>query len=86
MDALLNSDLPPEERTPFRLWSEGQSIVGAGSETTANTLACIHFYLLNDTDVLAKLQAELRDALPDKNAPVTLNVVEKLPYLVCLIV
>lgn len=86
MGALLNSDLPPEERTAFRLWSEGQSIVGAGSETTANTLGVIQFYLLSNKDVLEKLQAELRDTFPDKNAPITLNVVEKLPYLVCLIV
>jgi hypothetical protein len=80
--ALLNSDLPPEDKTQYRMWQEGLSVVGAGSETTANVLTNVHFYLLNNPDILARLQKELEEALPDRNAPVMLNAVEKLPYLV----
>ena len=56
--------------------------MGAGSETTANVLAVAHFHLLDNPSMLARLQKELRQALPDKNVPVELNVVDKLPYLV----
>ncbi|CZR52602.1 related to cytochrome P450 CYP3/CYP5/CYP6/CYP9 subfamilies [Phialocephala subalpina] len=85
MHALLQSDLPPEERTAKRLWSEGLSVVGAGSETSANTLAVMHFHLLDNPNMLTKLRAELKEALPDGNAPIKLNVVERLPYLTAVI-
>jgi cytochrome P450 len=64
------------------MWQEGLSVVGAGSETTANVLAVVHFHLLDNPDILARLQKELREALPDRNAAVALNAVVKLPYLV----
>lgn len=35
--AMLDSDLPPEEKSAARLIDEGQPVVGAGSDTTANT-------------------------------------------------
>ncbi|KUJ13489.1 cytochrome P450 [Mollisia scopiformis] len=85
MHAFLKSDLPPEEKTALRIWSEGMSVVGAGSETSANTLATMHFHLLNSPDVLARLQTELKDAFPDKNATIMLSQAEKLPYLTAVI-
>ena len=44
---LLQSGLPPAEKSHARLWQEGQSILGAGTETTANTLNVITLNLLN---------------------------------------
>lgn len=79
---LLESNLPPEEKTHARLWQELQVIIGAGADTTANTLAVVHFHILNSPEVRKKLRAELEAALPDKSAPAKLNEVEKLPYLV----
>lgn len=79
---LIESDLPEEEKRFERVWQEGQIVIGAGADTTANTLAVTHFYLLDNPEVRRKLVAELAEALPDKYAPVTLSVVEKLPYLV----
>lgn len=32
---ILESNLPPEEKKLDRLWQEGQTIIGAGTETTA---------------------------------------------------
>ena len=78
--AFLNSDLPPGDQSQYRMWQEGLSVVGAGSETGTNVLVVIHFHLLANPHLLARLQAELKDALPDKDAPVQLVVVEKLPY------
>jgi len=37
---------------------------------------------LDNPDILKKLQAELREALPNKYDPVELRVAEQLPYLV----
>ena len=82
---LLESDLPPAEKTHARLWQEGQIVIGAGADTTANTLAVTHFYILNNSKIRRKLEKELREALPHKDAPVELSVVEKLPYLVSLL-
>jgi hypothetical protein len=56
--------------------------LGAGAETIANALAVTHFHLQDNTDASVKLQAELREALPDLNAPLEFIVVEKLGYLV----
>lgn len=76
---VLDSDLPPEEKSAARLLDEGQSVVGAGSETTANTLTIIMFYLLRDKKLLQKLRAELASAPTE--SPM-LPSLEKLPYLV----
>ncbi|KAF4613404.1 hypothetical protein G7Y89_g15483 [Cudoniella acicularis] len=57
--ALLDSDLPPQEKTLNRLSQEAQSIVGAGADTTANALTITTFHLLSNPPVLQKLLAEL---------------------------
>lgn len=80
--ALLESDLPWEEKLQSRLWQEGQVVIGAGADTTANAITITHFHILDNPDVHQKLRAELEEALPDKYAPVELRIVEQLPYLV----
>jgi cytochrome P450 len=85
--ALLESDLPPQEKLHSRLWQEGQVVIGAGADTVSITLTIIHFHLLDNVDVLEKLRKELEDAMPDRFEPAKLGVVEKLPYLVrCVII
>jgi cytochrome P450 len=79
---LLDSDLPPEEKLHARIWQEAQVVIGAGADTTANTLNTTHFHILDNPDVLKRLRQELEVAMPDKFAPAKLTVVEKLPYLV----
>ena len=79
---ILESDLPPEEKTFERLWQEAQVTIGAGADTTGNALTVIHFHLLDNPNTLRKLQAELQEALPNKYDPIELRVVEQLPYLV----
>ena len=80
--ALLDSNLPPEEKLHSRLWQEGQVVIGAGADTTSNALTVIHFHLLDNADILEKLRKELEDAMPNKFKTAELSVVEKLPYLV----
>jgi hypothetical protein len=79
---ILESDLPPEEKTFERLWQEAQVTIGAGADTTGNAFTVTHFHLLDNPNILKKLQAELQEALPNKYGPIELRVVEQLPYLV----
>ncbi|GAB1194036.1 hypothetical protein APSETT444_003275 [Aspergillus pseudonomiae] len=76
---VLNSNLPPEEKSPERLWQEVQVVVGAGAETTGKALTWTIFYLLHNPDKLQKLKEELNQLDPDRTA--TLLDFEKMPYL-----
>ena len=82
---LLESDLPPEEKSFTRLWQEAQVIIGAGGKTSAHALTTTQFHILNNPEVHKKLFAELKEALPSAGALVDLGVVEYLPYLVSFI-
>ena len=79
---LLDSDLPPEEKSAARLQDEGQSVVGAGSETTARTLTVISFYLLQDKAKLQRLREELGSLAHARGERNILSRLEQLPYLV----
>jgi cytochrome P450 len=81
---ILESDIPESEKSYERLWQEAQVTIGAGADTTGNAFTVTHFHLLDNPDVLKKLQTELKEALPNKYDPVELKVVEQLPYLVSL--
>lgn len=78
---ILDSDLPAHEKAIERLVHEAQSIVFAGSETTAWALSVSSFHITNDPQVLQKLRAELSKAMPYPAIPPTWSQVEQLPYL-----
>lgn len=77
---VLNSNLPPEEKSAERLAQEIQVVIGAGGETVAKALSWITYYLLENPKTLEKLKAELNEKDPDQTA--SLADLEKLPYLV----
>jgi cytochrome P450 len=77
---VLNSDLPPEEKSAERLAQEIQVVIGAGAETVAKALSWITFYLLENPEKLNKLREELSLLDPDQTA--SLVDFEKMPYLV----
>ncbi|KAK4210604.1 cytochrome P450 monooxygenase sdnE [Rhypophila decipiens] len=79
-NALLQSKLPPQEKTVRRLGSEAQQMIGAGVETVAWALTTTVFYLLQNPSCEAKLRAELMDVIPDGALPSS-TTLEKLPYL-----
>src|SRR4051812_12025378 len=58
-------------------------MVGAGVETTSNTLcvALYHLHLLQNKDKLARLKAELKSAMPEANQLAPWAKLETLPYL-----
>ncbi|KAI1361347.1 cytochrome P450 [Xylaria arbuscula] len=78
---LLNSDLPPEEKSAERLKHEAASLVGGGVETTAATLAKASFFILDNPRIKAKLLAELATVFPDPHSTPALPTLEALPYL-----
>lgn len=81
--SLLQSDLPPAEKTNLRLAEEAQLILGAGIETTAWALCQATYYILSDAKVLQTLKSELREAVPDVSKPDAFDYanLESLPYL-----
>ncbi|KAI8931386.1 hypothetical protein NX059_011719 [Plenodomus lindquistii] len=84
-DDLLDSDLPPQEKTLERLSQESQLIVGAGLDTTAHALTAIFFHLLDNPSTYAKLKEELAVAMPEKFQQKSLIELEQIPYLTAVI-
>ncbi|KAI2629319.1 putative cytochrome P450 [Hypomontagnella submonticulosa] len=84
-DGLLQSKLPSEEKTVQRLKGEGQTLIGAGTLTTANVLKTVVFHTLDDPARLDAVVAELQAEFPDPKEPVSLHRLEKLPLLTAYI-
>ena len=53
----------------------------AGTDTTAHALTIATYYVLKHPDILRKLRAELREAMPSKDTWLECSELEKLPYL-----
>ena len=81
---LLASDLPAEEKSYERLWQEGSALIGAGVETTSNTLNVILYRLLTNPSQLHRLKAELTGTIP-KDQLASLMQLESFPYLTAVI-
>lgn len=81
-DALLDPSLPPSEKTLERLCEEGLILLGAGSETTANTMALAAYHLARNKPVQEKLREELRTVMPTPDSRPLWSDLERLPYLV----
>lgn len=80
--AVLDSDLSPQEKTPQRLEDEGIVVVGAGSETTARCLTVITYFLMSDKSLLKRLRDELSSIHHGKDGFYKVADLEPLPYLV----
>lgn len=69
-------------KTIERLMDEGFILVGAGGETTAQTLAVLTFHLLNNPRILLELRAELDEAVAGSDSLLSWQTLEQLPFLV----
>jgi cytochrome P450 len=56
---ILNSKLPPEEKTLARLGDEASVTLAAGTLTTSWTLSVAIYYLLTSPSILKNLKTEL---------------------------
>ncbi|KAK1144850.1 hypothetical protein N8T08_004863 [Aspergillus melleus] len=84
-NALLESDLPPQEVTLNRLQHEAITVIGAGFETTKYALTVASFHIINTPSIYLRLRRELDAAIPDPNHIPSLSELEKLPYLTACI-
>ncbi|KAH6706484.1 cytochrome P450 [Leptodontidium sp. MPI-SDFR-AT-0119] len=82
---LRNPNLSAADKTDERLIDEARVLLGAGTDTTANTLAAITYHLLANPAILKKLRNELIAAIPDLNDTPPLAQIETLPYLTAVI-
>ncbi|CAJ2512033.1 Uu.00g076580.m01.CDS01 [Anthostomella pinea] len=91
LDAIFTSPLiKAEDKTVTRMLAETQAILGAGTETTGNTLSVFTYHVLSQPTVLKSLKAELQDGA-SKSADyangklMDFKTLERLPYLqVCI--
>ncbi|KAI4944235.1 hypothetical protein J4E91_008790 [Alternaria rosae] len=77
--------LPEKEKEPMRLMADASVILGAGTETTARTMAVTTYYLIKDPEIGEKLREELKTVMPTVNHEVSLSQLEALPYLTAVI-
>ena len=82
---ILQSNLPPEEKSHKRLLDESTLVMAAGIETASNTLRVTACHLLSNPSQLARLREELEDAIPDSTKLPHLQQLENLPYLTAVI-
>lgn len=75
-------DLSAKDKSEWRLALEVRTIVGAGTETTGNTLSVISFHLLSDPEKTKRLKQEVQAAQRESSTPLSAQQLATLPYLV----
>lgn len=75
-------DLPARDKSEFRLALEVRTFVGAGTETTGNTLSVTTFHLLANPDKARRLKEEVQAAQRKNSTPLKYQDLLQLPYLV----
>ncbi|KAF4633285.1 hypothetical protein G7Y89_g4836 [Cudoniella acicularis] len=78
---MLDSGLPPAEKTFARVFDDVATVTGAGFETTASVLRLIIFHVFSNPETLQRLRSELASATAQYSDPVELKTLEQLPYL-----
>ncbi|OJD36692.1 cytochrome p450 [Diplodia corticola] len=87
LDAIASSDLlPPEDKTAARMAFEAEMVLGAGTETTSNTLGNLVYHVLSNPAIHSRLRAELQScsATPPSHL-LDFRTLDKLPYLSAVI-
>lgn len=77
-----SQDLPEKDKKIWRLALEVRTFVGAGTETTGNTLSNITYYLLVNPDKTKRLKNEIQAAQEKSATPLRYQDLQQLPYLV----
>lgn len=79
---ILDSDLPPKEKSVGRLNAEAFLVLGAGTDPTTRNLTVALYYILADKNILKRAREELKDVMPRPDSPVTVADLEALPFFV----
>lgn len=77
---IVQSKLPPSEKSFERIFEEMSTTTGAGFETTAAVIRIAAFHIYRSPGILQKLRAEVA-AVPNRD----LKTLEQLPYLTAVI-
>ncbi|KAH7319018.1 cytochrome P450 [Rhexocercosporidium sp. MPI-PUGE-AT-0058] len=78
---LESPDLSATDKAAWRLALEARTFVGAGTETTGNTLTVTTFHLLSNLDMTERLKAEIQEAQRKSIKPLSYQELQRLPYL-----
>lgn len=79
--SLLESDLPPSEKSVQRLTDEATSLFAAGTETISWALAVITYHTLSKPEILERLTAEIAQVVDSSGELPSWAALERLPYL-----
>jgi cytochrome P450 len=79
---IMSSDLPAEEKAPWRVARECASVVLAGTETTGGLLSSTTYHLLANPAKLARLRDELLEVEVQLGRTPSYLELKGLPYLV----
>lgn len=83
---IINSSLPPEEKTMKRVFTDVATVTGAGFETTASVLRLIIYYVSSDAAILQRLRDELAQAAASEpGGDLALRTYEQLPFLTAVL-
>ncbi|KAL9634621.1 MAG: hypothetical protein Q9164_003980 [Protoblastenia rupestris] len=83
---ILNSSLPPPEKTEKRMGQEGFVAIAAGGETCGRMMTLAIYYVLADKDrLMPMLMQELVSVMPTTDIQPQLKALEQLPWLTGII-
>lgn len=81
-DVLMNEHIRPEEKTAPHLTGEAQSVVAAGTITTAHILSILTYHVIRDPTILERLQSELGTVMSEAQPSPKWQQLDQLPFLV----
>ena len=84
-DVLTNPEVRPQEKTDSHMQDEAQTLIAAGSLTSAHILTYITFHIISNHSILQKLQAELEPVTSGSSTSPKWQQLEQLPYLTAVI-
>ncbi|KAL4877950.1 cytochrome P450 [Aspergillus karnatakaensis] len=83
---IASSNMPESERTPDRLASEAQLLLGGGTTSTSATIGFAAFHILDRPEIRRRIRAELEQPMGDWPHKVPdFADLQKLPYLQAII-
>ncbi|MCJ1247516.1 hypothetical protein MMC30_004730 [Trapelia coarctata] len=85
--SMLNSEgLTAEDKTFARLKADAMVLIGAGTETTARTLATSIYHILANKPVHDRVLEEIRTIMPSSDSPLPpVTAIRQLPYLTAVL-
>lgn len=82
---LLESPLPPYERSEERLTQEGIGLISAASETGSLVMVGTMFHVLSNPDLVTQLRQEINSIIPNPRVSADWRKLESLPLLTAVV-